>query len=213
MEKINNIVQYFKYLFYKSETPECIDLFMIIDKSGSMLQRTTEVITSFNEFIGTQKLTPGSAVLSLYFFSTYVETVFECKSISDVEELTSSEYAPDGSTALYDAIGDIVKHKVSDTNKTIMIVITDGYENSSSKYSRAEVKSLVESKKNLDLKYVGSNQDAMSVGNSIGAKDSLDYTDNKLREAILSAGESISRGRSGGDSKFTEQERVNSGRI
>ena len=74
------------------------------------------------------------------------------EAIGDVRNLTEHDYQVRGSTALLDAIGKSVHH-IERTHrylpseyrpeKTIFVIITDGYENASRKYSAHEIKRLI----------------------------------------------------------------------
>ena len=67
-------------------------------------------------------------------------------------------------------------------NDIYIIIITDGHENSSRKYTQTAVKELIEKQKSHDWKFVflGANQDAFKAGSSIGVStDScLNYAQN-----------------------------------
>merc|ERR1712226_810518 len=76
-------------------------------------------------------------------------------------------------TALYDAIGDTLTGYQNEKDN-IMVIITDGEENSSRKYRLADVNKLIKQftdEKGWIFHYLGANQDAWKAGASIGISD------------------------------------------
>merc|ERR1739848_720433 len=60
----------------------------------------------------------------------------ECESVETAPRLDDSNYRPSNMTALYDAIGETLTNYSSERDN-IMVIITDGEENSSRKYTLA----------------------------------------------------------------------------
>lgn len=165
----------------------------IIDKSGSMCSMKDDVIGSFNDFIKKQKEElKGELNASLYFFADNLTTVFKDKNIKDVEELSEDSYRTYGSTAMNDAICTVIDEVGRDLDKmyeyekpsTVMVVIiTDGFENSSKKYNTYDVKERIThqtDKYSWQFVYLGadisSSQEAKDLGfKNIGLSRKLDY--------------------------------------
>jgi hypothetical protein len=108
--------------------------------------------------------------MSLYLFDHEVTTVYENVPIENVEPLTLDTFVPRGSTALLDAMGHVLK-KDTLTQDTCMIILTDGDENASKKYTSAHIKDLVENKTKNDnwtFMYLGANQDVIMSAERIG---------------------------------------------
>ena len=196
----------------------CIDL--LIDASGSMFPRRNIVISGLNEFIQEQKknVQPGTkCCASLYFFNTTMKTIFEDKDISTIENIHENDYEPNGCTALYDAFGDCLQKIKNYPNhlkkpKRILLVMTDGLENSSLRMTSTSLNNLIEeTKQDVKIIYMGSNQDAITNGQFMGAERnaSLQYRDELLGEAIRSTTQAIGRVVSGKSETvvFTQQER------
>ena len=113
-----------------------------------MAPRVDDTIGGFNSFVNDQKEFGGT--LSLYTFSDRLHCVYLNVPIDDVKLLTKKDYIPIGNTALYDAMGEILnKH---DEGK--FVILTDGEENSSRKYTKAHVKDLIKRSK-LEIIYAG----------------------------------------------------------
>ena len=168
---------------------------MIIDASSSMSPRRTEVISSVNEAIKKHRETEGEALISIYQFNHQVKNVLDFKNVNDVADFT---YECGGMTAMYDGIGvaiDEIGKKLSEIPESLrpeliqVMIITDGEENSSSKYSASKIKEMIEhqtSKYSWIFTYLGSNQDAITTGSviGIGAMYCANYTDSNLSTTV-----------------------------
>ena len=109
-----------------------------------------EAIEAFNDFLGEQREVEGEATLSMVQFDREVERIFDGVEIDDVIELSRSDYRPRGMTALLDAIGTTISRtrkrlRAEEGNaQVVIVVITDGMENSSRDYSLNEVRRLLD---------------------------------------------------------------------
>ena len=206
-----------------------LHLHFVIDRSGSMSERVQQVETGYKEFLQHQKSiqTPEIPVLvSTLFFNHEVTVVVESIPLKDAIDLQPGQYQPRSSTALRDAMGEtLIKIKASlaveggegssSTAKHIVIVLTDGLENSSKHVSPTDLARLIEeTKTNVEIVYMGSNQDAILQGMNVGANrdTSLTYTDSNLLTAIRSTTNAVGRMRSGESStiQYTNLERDSS---
>lgn len=158
----------------------------VIDRSGSMSTIKNDMEGGFKTFISEQKKANlGKCDVSLYQFDDSYEPVFENKDIAEVPEYT---LAPRNMTALYDAVGKTI-NKVGNQlaqlkeedrpDRVMMVIITDGLENSSQEFTAKKVSELVKhqtDKYNWQFSYLGSNQDAWAVGATLGIKSSSTMT-------------------------------------
>lgn len=156
------------------------DIICITDKSGSMNHIKTDVIGGLNSFITEQKALEGDANLTIVFFDDTYELFLNGKDIKDAPVINESNYKPHGTTALYDAIGKTIVDigtRLSETaeelrpSKVIVVIQTDGNENSSTKYTADDIKSMIElqqSAYNWEFIYIGANQDVMLSASSMG---------------------------------------------
>lgn len=163
---------------------------VIIDASGSMSHLTHDTIGNFNTFLKEQKEYPGEAVFTLCTFNTDYRLPHDFVKIAGVPNLDVKSYVPQGGTALLDAMGttiDSVGRKLAQLpederpSKVIFLIITDGHENSSHRYSAAQIKSMVEHQKDVyswEFVFMGANIDAIGTGTSLGisAHNSLNYS-------------------------------------
>ncbi len=181
---------------------------IIIDRSGSMASLRDDVIGGYNTFIQQQKEVEGECEMSLYFFDTKYEKVYENVPIQEVEEL--KEYTPGGMTALYDAVGQTMDSlgetfaamEESDRPEKVMLVImTDGAENSSTDYSQSKVAEMIEhqkSKYSWEFMFLGANIDAEEVGSSLNITNNTQFaaTSKGMGETYADISRSVTRYRS-----------------
>jgi uncharacterized protein YegL len=142
----------------------------LIDKSGSMANKTADVIGGFNEYLKKLQKDGNDYALSVILFDTEVTNLVSGKSPSDIQPLNTQTYMAGGGTALLDAVGDGLKeYKLED--KTLVIIMTDGQENSSRRYSLKEIKANVEQaqeKGAWSFVYLGAGVDAFAEAGGMG---------------------------------------------
>ena len=146
----------------------------ILDASGSMYGLTDDVIGGFNSFLKEQGTLGDNAYLTTVLFNNIVNTIYQSKDIHSIKLLDRMTYRASGSTSLFDAIGSSVlslSERVK-TNKVMVIIMTDGYENSSRLFSRSKIKRIIEMKTNEGWEFIfaGSNIDVDKVSESIGIR-------------------------------------------
>ncbi len=152
-----------------------VELVCVIDKSGSMHRLQDDTIGSFNSVIEEQKNSKekNEVYVTTVMFNHKHEKVHDRKNIKDLKKLTKEEYSPSGCTALYDALGDTIngisKNKCTKENKVIFAIITDGYENASKEYKKADIKKLIneKTKDGWEFIFLGANIDSAKEGGGI----------------------------------------------
>ena len=164
---------------------------MIIDASGSMSNRQSDVVASVNEALKKQREAEGEAIVAIYQFADETTKRVDFKNIKEVVDFN---YTCNGMTALHDAIGIAVTDIGTQLSlmsederpeQVQIMIITDGGENSSKKYNSSMVSEMVKhqtAKYSWIFTYLGSNQDAILTGSTIGiaAAFCANYTDNNL---------------------------------
>lgn len=161
----------------------------VVDRSGSMSSIVNDVIGGYNRFIADQKaLKHGTCDVSLYQFDTLYQTVYENTPIDFVKDLDNKTFVPRGATALLDAVGTTIKNvgsqlaKLQESErpeKVLVVIITDGEENSSRTYTWDQIKKDVEHQTNVykwQFTYIGANQDAWQVGANLGISHEASLT-------------------------------------
>lgn len=150
---------------------------IVLDRSGSMSSMREEIIGGFNAFLKDQKAVPGTATLTLVQFDHEIDRLASFKPLAEIEPLSNSTYEPRGNTKLYDAIGLTVTSTKEDIakadekpDKVLVVIITDGLENSSQEYDTEQIRELLEKqqKAGWEFTFLGANQDAILSGRTIG---------------------------------------------
>lgn len=156
------------------------ELVFILDRSGSMAGLESDTIGGFNSMLRRHKEHEGRCYVSTILFDNLTEVVHDREELSQVAEMTGKNYVVRGSTALLDALGDSIRHignihkyaRVEDVpENTVFIIITDGMENASHKYTKDQVKAMIEEKKEKsgwEFMFLGANIDAVETAGSFG---------------------------------------------
>lgn len=153
------------------------ELVFVIDKSGSMSGLEEETIKGFNELLNKQKNEKGKALITTIFFNTTMQFIYERKDINEVKEITLNDYKVGGCTALLDAIGNAINYiynnQINDKENeynNMVVIITDGLENSSKEFSYEKINSLINKKQKEDWQFIflGANIDVIKEANKMG---------------------------------------------
>ena len=152
-----------------------------------------DVVGGFKRTIEEQKkVKDGECIVSMYTFASDVKKNFIGKKLDEVKDL---EYSPGGMTALLDAVGtaiDEVGEWLRDMpeeerpSKNLIVIITDGEENYSKKYSASRVKEMIRRQEqvyNWTVVYLGSDltnvNDARSLGiTNVACATKADFSSN-----------------------------------
>lgn len=123
---------------------------IVLDASTSMSWLAPAVRESFNEYV--RKLTEqeGDTVLSLTVFADRPTFVYDGRPIADVDPVTEETYHANGNTALYDSIAEtaerlderLQKQGLEDDVKVVILTVTDGQENRSTRFPRHQPEKL-----------------------------------------------------------------------
>lgn len=146
----------------------------ILDETGSMETYKSQTISGFNEYVQTLYNDKDSKKILFTltkFNSDKIEVVHRAVGIKDVELLNDRNYQPRMNTPLYDAVGRTINSISAKKGDSVLVVIqTDGAENSSKEFNRDSVFSLVSAKKSEGWTFVflGADQDAWAAGNLMG---------------------------------------------
>ena len=153
---------------------EHTEFLYILDASGSMYSVTDDVIGGFNSFLSDQKAMKDQAYLTTVVFNHDVNSLYKSKDIKLVDDINRTTYKASGSTSLFDAIGSSVfsLQERTKTDKVMVIIMTDGYENSSRIFTGTKIKKIIEEKTSEGWEFVfaGANIDVDKVSDSIGIR-------------------------------------------
>ena len=156
------------------------ELVFILDRSGSMSGLERDTIGGFNSMIEKQKKEEGEALVSTVLFDHESAVIHDRLPLDRVPPMTDKEYFTRGSTALLDALGGAIHHignvhkyarREDVPEKTLFIITTDGYENSSSRYDYEKVRKMIERQKEKhgwEFLFLGANIDAAAEAKRFG---------------------------------------------
>ncbi len=155
------------------------EIVFLLDRSGSMAGFERDTIGGFNGFVKQQCEQEGETLLTTVLFDDQYEVLWDGINANEVV-MTDQDYYVRGMTALQDAVGKTivtVGKRLSETNeedkpeKVIVVITTDGMENSSSEFTQAKVRELIEQQRQLyswEFIFMGANIDASKEAASIG---------------------------------------------
>lgn len=159
------------------------ELVFLLDRSGSMSGLETDTIGGFNAMLEKQKQLPGTVTVSTILFDHEMLLLHDRMDLHSMRELTNRDYIVRGSTALLDAIGSAIDHTISirrhtlpaqRADKTLFVIITDGYENASRRYNYEKVRSMIELEKKRygwEFIFLGANIDAAATAQRFGIRE------------------------------------------
>ena len=161
-------------------------LLLIVDRSGSMQTIRDDMVGGLTSLLAAQAELPGTLTVDIVTFDDEIEhqAVFADPATVQVR------LEPRGMTALLDALGESLEgfrsalqalpaHARPETVQ--VVVVTDGHENASTRYTREQVKRIIADltlEAKWDFVYLGANQDAITVGVDLGfdAGSSMTYS-------------------------------------
>ena len=153
------------------------EVLMVLDKSGSMYDMTNDTIGGFNSMIQKYRDMKLPVRVTTVLFNDKSKVLHDRQDINTVRELTGDDYTASGSTALLDALGQSITRlsevpdvKEGKDTQVVVVIITDGQENSSKEYKKSTVKNIIEDmqKKGWKFMFLGANIDAVSEAGSLG---------------------------------------------
>ena len=156
------------------------ELVFILDRSGSMSGLEGDTIGGFNSLIEKQRKQEGECYVSVVLFDNESEVLYDRVKLGDVRDMTADDYTVRGCTALIDAIGGAIHH-IGNIHKyarpedvpehTVFVIMTDGMENASHRYSSDKVKKMIQHEKEKygwEFLFIGANIDAVETAGRFG---------------------------------------------
>lgn len=118
------------------------EIVFLLDESGSMIRLRDDTINGYNRFLEQQKELSENVLITTISFNDTTKMLQRRTNVSKSNPITKQQYSPSGSTALLDALGEALyrtRFAQQDDGekapeKTIFVIITDGYDNSSQEY-------------------------------------------------------------------------------
>ena len=168
----------------------------IVDQSGSMANCVSDTIAGFNHQIDTlqalsQKHLDMEFLYSMTLFNSEVSHHADMQKPEYAAELNNRNYVPGGSTSLLDAVGLSLQRiertlgsDIENDKATVVVVImTDGHENSSRIFSFKDISSMVsrlERTEKWTFNFLGADIDAFSVSRGLGFHQENSMSFNKV---------------------------------
>ena len=156
------------------------EMVFILDRSGSMSGLESDTIGGYNSLLEKQRKEVGDATVTTVLFDDQYEMIHDHAAIGKVKDITNKEYFARGMTGLLDAIGKTINHvgnrhkNALDSEvpgKTMVVIITDGFENASREFTLPQVKQMIERQKTKfgwEFLFLGANIDAVSTAADFG---------------------------------------------
>lgn len=166
-------------------------IMMVLDRSQSMFSCRKPTVDSVNKYLAEAR---GDDILKE---SDFELLQFDTQSIDSVRsgapvklnDISLDEFVPRGGTPLYDAVGRGIdglekKLKASGSGKAILVIVTDGEENSSRKYDHATISQQIKAKQEAGwlVVFLGAGLNAARQGISMGVNAS--YTGNIAMDSV-----------------------------
>jgi len=148
----------------------------LLDRSGSMAAIRDDVIGGFNQFLREQQSHPGTCRMTVVQFDSQnpFEVLADGVDVRELRELDADRYCPRGGTPLLDAVGRLIEHaerRARGRNEdSVIVVFTDGQENSSRQWSRSALFEQIEGlrARGFTFVFLGANQDSYHEAGQLG---------------------------------------------
>jgi hypothetical protein len=181
--------------------PDYTALLLIVDRSGSMKSIRDDMVGGLEALLAKQGKRPGQLTVDIIAFDDHVEHQAVFADPSTVRVVLE----PRGRTALLDALGESLEgfrsaldampqHARPGTVQ--VVVVTDGHENASTKWTLPRVNKLVTeltAEFGWDFVYLGAGQDAIEVGRGLGFDAGSSMAWEASADGVAASSESLHR--------------------
>jgi hypothetical protein len=151
---------------------------MVTDESGSMEPLEDDVRGGFNRYVDDLRNDVDSKYrLTVALFNHAYRPVCVAAKLADVPKLDGQNYRPGGMTALVDAIGRTIADfetrvpNLAEGDRVLLVVQTDGQENSSKEYTTESVRKLIADREaggRWSCLFLGAGPDAWQQAGGLG---------------------------------------------
>ena len=169
----------------------------LLDETGSMQAIKDDTVGGFNAYVDTLQKDGADIVFSLVSFNSHeTRPRYVAAPIDTIEPLTDDTYRPRAMTPLIDAAVTIINAtedavtKRDDDPHVVIVVQTDGQENASVEYTRADLAALITEKEaaNWQFMFLGAGLDAFTAAHNAGirlnAEQVVSYDRSRSREVF-----------------------------
>ncbi|MGN0563849.1 MAG: hypothetical protein ACI4LH_03825 [Candidatus Heritagella sp.] len=170
--------------FLKEKT----EIVFVLDCSGSMAGMEGDTVGGFNALLKKQKKKPGHAWVSTVLFNGESRVLHDRLPLPAVPFMRPEDFQVGGCTALMDALGGAVRHiervhryirREDVPGHTLFVIMTDGMENASRRYTQPQVRAMIEKKQaeGWEFLFLGANIDSAATAVSYGIREdrAVDY--------------------------------------
>jgi len=160
---------------------------IVLDRSSSMGSVRAETISGTNEQFSALRDSDDAdnTLVAMWTFNDKVTPLFTDGNDTDgkpipalveigaVKDLGDGDYLPNGMTAMYDGVGvaiDFLAAEAKKADSVIVVIISDGMENASLRFTSAAIASRVKELQDSGwtFTYIGANQDLTQVSAELG---------------------------------------------
>jgi uncharacterized protein YegL len=158
-----------------------LSVFVALDRSGSMSgEPWLNAIESLNEYVKNLQKEKIEGDVTIIAFdsndtavgrSVRLHPLAEKQSIAYFEPLKADVLRPAGMTPLFDAAANVMDRALERNNeRTVVVILTDGHENSSKEYTQAKIKDKVKTleAKKWEVIFLGANFDVTTYTQGSG---------------------------------------------
>ncbi len=199
-----------------------MEVFILLDRTGSMSRLWEEAVTSVNAYVRELKMDGADDRITLAVFDAYdtgmqFDVLRHAVPIKDWKDFDVNEVWPRGSTPLLDALMRLItRAEEVGSEKTAIVVMTDGEENASTEARLEDVRAALERarKRNWQVNFLGADFNGFAQTRSLGVDDgvSLNFMAGHGGKAMLSTARLHQKYRtSKSQVEYTDQDRNDAG--
>jgi hypothetical protein len=165
------------------------EIILILDRSGSMGAIHKATVDGINNFIDDLRRVPGEGFWTFVQFDdrasargageAFPHVLYERRPDREMVKLTEQDFRPRGGTALIDAVCITLLRAESaylataapERLRTLIVIMTDGQENSSVEYDRNGMREIIarcQAQHGFEFIFLGANQDAFAEASGYG---------------------------------------------
>lgn len=197
-----------------------MEVFILLDRTGSMASLWEEAVTSVNAYVHELKMDQANDRITLAAFDAYdsgmqFDVLRQGVAIGEWKDVEVDEVLPRGMTPLLDALMRIItRAEEVDNEKTAIVVMTDGHENASTEVSKEDVRAALDrvEKKNWQVNFLGANFDGFDQAAGLGVAHgvSMNFYFGQAVNAMSSTARAHSKYRLSSDAvPFSDEDRKN----
>ena len=153
-----------------------MNVFILLDRTGSMSNMWNEAVNSVNAYVeelAKDKKGKHKVTLAVFDYSNGVQfdVLRDAQPIKEWKPFSVTEVTPRGMTPLLDCLARVVNlAEEANSKKTVIVVMTDGYENCSREVTKEQAKAAVERCKNRNWQvvFLGADFNAFGQAQMVG---------------------------------------------